>query len=198
MKQMKEEECIQEDIIDEHIPDGEIKCVILGTMASYSARKIDGIKPNEPFYYHDGRNRFWETLTCLLDGEANKFKKDIPAKKNFLNKQGIAMANVTKQIKGIGSSKDTVIFKSKCRNDLEFQYKKLTPEFNKILKSKPIFFTRYSCPELNDLLQGFFKFNSIDISTDRLIYLRAPHSNSYQKISSQWKDAVGNVLKIKN
>ncbi len=180
------------DPMEDFIPKGETKFVILGTMASYVAREVNGIKINEPFYYHDGRNRFWGVLSLLLSGEIIKFT-NIDTKKAFLDSKGVALANLVSQVEvedSVDSSVDEVLFNAFEKERLKF--KVISEPMRKLLKEKPVFFSCYKKKEIVSLLEGYKVFNQISEVNyvDRIIFLHSPTRRGYQYVADKWRESI--------
>ncbi len=183
---------ILKDPILDFLPRGETNFVILGTMASYVAREIDGTVNNNSFYYHDGRNRFWGVLSYLLTGKEISFRS-ISEKKDFLNKYGVALANLVSTIEvdsAVGTSSDRVLFKAFGDGKLEF--KKASPEMISLIRQKPVFFTCYRKPKIDTLLDGYNEFNKIfdERIVNRITFLHSPTRRGHQHIAEKWRDII--------
>ncbi len=182
---------IHEDFIPSIAPSN-TQFIILGTMGSINARTIDGIAPEqEYFYYNDSRNHFWKVLQYSLGLEAQNLS--IKQKKALLRQHGIAMTNIVQKAYVSQRDKfdpsDTVLFKAYKDNKLEF--KKISHAMKKQFKTKPIFFTSREKKPLKELLLGFLAYNQLDPALYKNIhFLKSPtRCNPYQR-SLEWKEEI--------
>lgn len=175
------------DSILEFIPSKDVNFVILGTMASYIARDINGEPAQSSFYYHSPRNRFWCILSRLLTGKRIIFS-DIEEKKAFLNNYGIAVANIVFEAEiedKINSSEDKYLFEAMANDRLRF--KECSSKFKQILYEKPILFTCRRKSKIELLLKRYFIKNQIPISTlERIHFLHSPTRKSCDSIFRIW------------
>ncbi|OFZ28346.1 MAG: hypothetical protein A2622_04385 [Bdellovibrionales bacterium RIFCSPHIGHO2_01_FULL_40_29] len=195
---------ISKDEIATFIPERKPRFVILGTMGSICARTINGIKPENAFFYHSNRNHFWKVLQLVC--EPNKIPKtfSVDEKVAFLNKWRIAVANIVQEISikenECNDPSDGILFKAHRGGLLKF--KTVSSEFKSILKTAPIFFTCRRKKGIETLLVGYFGVNKLgtDLST-RVWYLPTPTRCNPQKRSSVWnseiKDHIGYITNIK-
>ena len=191
------------DPLKTFLPKTETKFVILGTMVAINARVIDGVEPSEPhFYYNNNRNHFWRVLQYLMNPRLknNEHIKylSIEQKKDFLNKNGIAICNLVEKIevphKYKADPSDTVLFEAYKKNRIEF--KKVPPRVKKILKTKPLFFTCRQKKGIDQLVDGFLETNKLSPEIkEHIWYWPTPtRCNPYQR-SLIWKDEMRSFLK---
>lgn len=174
------------------VPEGNTTFIILGTMASYVAREVDGAVKNDSFYYHDGRNRFWGVLSLVLTGKEILFE-NTAEKRDFLNRNGVALANIVSTVEvdsEVETSSDDVLFKA--FNDGRLKFKAATSEIKSLIKERPVFFTCYRKPEIEALLNGYNEFNKIvdENFTNKITYLHSPTRRRHQYIAEKWRDTI--------
>ena len=188
---MKNEILVSRDELSTFIPKNSANVVILGTMVSYCARRTGRKIPKgeDVFYYHDGRNRFWGTMTLLLEGRTKKL--NIGNKVKFLETNGIAVANLVEEIKistdDNRSSADKIIFKAFSEDNIKL--KTIDQSFKDVLEKSNIFFTCKSKPKIVSLLETYFLQNNVNISTKDITFLTSPTRRSYAQIAKEWTDA---------
>ncbi len=197
---------IHEDPLKSFIPKGEVKFVILGTMVAINARIIDDEVPQgEFFYYNNNRNHFWRVLQYLvnpaLKSKEDLIKMNFKEKREFLNKNGIAIINLVKKVEVKNKDKhdpsDTVLFEAYKNNRIDF--KLLPPKVKKILKTKPMFFTCRKKKGIDQLLDGFFKTNKLDENLKHNIwYWATPTRCNPYKRSILWREEMENFLQTRN
>lgn len=178
------------DLIKEFIPNGEVKMVILGTMASCVARSLDDKIPESFFYYHSNLNRFWDILTYLYFGERKKLGS-IEEKKIFLNQAGIALSNLVAEAKlqEYQKSDDTHLFEA--FNEQRLFFKTVSPVFKSLLREVPVFFTCYRKKPIERLLEGFYLHNGLPTTDiERIKFLHSPTRRSYEYIAGLWRESI--------
>lgn len=179
------------DELETFIPrNHEINYVILGTMASSCARTIDGIIPENVFYYHNGRNQCWKILSHIFHGEL-RLMKEIIDRQNFLEHFGIAMANIVASAEvpeaDSSNSADSVLFNAHKLKQLKLKI--ISDEFKNILKTRPVFFTCKNKMELTCLLEEYFSLNGLDKNlVQNINYLPSPTRCSVDQRSRSWVD----------
>lgn len=183
---------VSKDQIPSFIPTSRPKMVMLGTMASVAAREVGDKKSHfDSFYYHNKSNHFWKILQLVFEpkSEPKKFENS-HEKKQFLNKWQIAMANIISEIKISDSHaqdpSDKVIFESYQKGQVSF--KKASPQFKKILKSTPIFFTCSHNKYIDLLVSAYFKENRLNLDIDQHVkFLMTPTRCNPKERSLGWK-----------
>lgn len=181
---------ISQDVIPAFIPK-KTRAVILGTMCSVSARKINGeIQKSPPFYYHDNRNRFWKIMQTLFEGDQNPPFLRLDQKKKYLEKWGIAIANIVSEMevpKAMAyNASDDVIYRAHKNNKVIT--KKASKSLQAFLKTKPLFFTCKQKAPLDLLLMDYFTKNKISTKhLDSIVYLHTPTRRGHLSLSEMWK-----------
>lgn len=193
-----------EDPLKSFIPKKDVNFIILGTMVAINGRIIDGETPtDEVFYYNNNRNHFWRVLQHLVDpkiiSKEQLLNFNIKEKKAFLEKHGIAIINLVKEVTIPNKYKydpsDTVLFEAQKKNRL--LCKKLSPRVKKLIYNKPMFFTCRSKKGIDLLLDNFFETNNIDKTLKNNIwYWPTPtRCNPYQR-SLLWREEMNHFLKF--
>jgi len=186
---------IVRDEIATFIPMKSPEFIILGTMGSINARTINGIKPKDAFFYNNNRNHFWKVLQLVFEPNNQAKTLTIEEKKSFLNKHRIAMANIVQEIKVLEERSidpsDDILFQA---NRMELlKYKRVSSDFQMILKKTPIFFTCRRKKNIDLLLEGYFQLNKIESSiTKKIWYLPTPTRCNPLKRSIVWKQEIEN------
>lgn len=179
------------DDLETFIPQNhKINYVILGTIASSSARTIGEIAPSAAFYYHNRKNHCWKILSHIFYGELREMEKIID-RQNFLENFGIAMANIVGSVEVPESESknpaDRVLFNA--HNLKKLQVKKISEEFKNILQTTPMFFTCKSKVELTKLLEDYFFINGLEKNlVNKVNYLLSPTRCTPIKRSRQWEE----------
>ena len=184
---------ILKDPMIDFSPHGKVRFVILGTMASFVAREINGGEAKYgSFYYHDGRNRFWGVLSLLLTGKRMKFS-DIDEKMEFLNSHGVALANLVSTVEvgdEVEGSSDRILFEAFENGRLTFKSAKI--QFKNLLETVSVFFSCHKKAEIVALLEGYRIANKIpsDDFVDRITFLHSPTRRGYQYIADRWCESI--------
>lgn len=172
-------------------------------MVAINARTINGVGPDKRhFYYNNNRNHFWRVLQYLM--EPRKKDKihleefDIEGKKNFLNKNGIAICNLVSKVwvekEFALDPSDVVLFEAQKQSRIE--YKKVTTKTRKQLKERPKFFTCRKKKGVDLLLDGFCQKNKLDTSLKQDIwYWPTPTRCNPYKRSQLWRAEMEHYLK---
>jgi len=185
------------DNIKTFIPKSRVNYVILGTMASSCARMIDNVPPEEAFYYHNKKNQFWKILSYIFYGELRAIDTIIE-RQNFLEKFGIAMANIVESAEvpelESNNSSDDILFEAYNLKKLEV--KSIADEFKNLLLTKPIFFTCKHKMPLACLLENYFRRNELGMENilEKIHFLPSPTRCSPEVRSRRWKE-MGLALK---
>lgn len=162
-------------------------------MCAINARTINGVKPEEEFfYYNNSRNHFWRVLQHLhgLPESESPQKFTIKGKKEFLNKHAIAICNLVSSINipntETNDPSDEILFKAYKKERIAF--KSVSPKVKKMLRTTPLFFTSRRKKGIENLLDGFLKQNQMDLTLkDNIWYWATPtRCNPYAR-SQMWK-----------
>jgi G:T/U-mismatch repair DNA glycosylase len=180
---------LSQDEIETFIPKVP-RVLILGTMAAVCARTIDGKVPDGAFYYHDSRNQFWKIVQFVFAPEGDPKKMRIDEKQEFLEKHGIAMANLVGRLhveRGkANSASDRILFEAHKNGSLEF--KAASPALKNLFKTKPVFFTCSSNREITNLLHGYLEYNGLSLKLDETVcFLKTPTRCNPRKRSNEWR-----------
>ncbi|MCB0377097.1 MAG: hypothetical protein KDD33_01265 [Bdellovibrionales bacterium] len=183
---------LSQDNLSTFTPTSQTQMVILGTMASVSARDVDGLnKDPEAFYYHDKRNHFWQILQLVFEphNPPKKMKFRVE-KEQYLSRWGVAMANIIDTIEISEKQKknpsDAVIFEAFQKGRVRF--KTILPKFKRILITTPLFFTCAKDKKITELLQGYFDHNKVALDADKALhFLLTPTRCNPVERSLGWK-----------
>lgn len=188
---------ISKDEIQTFIPTHPPQFVILGTMGSINARTLRGVKPEQAFFYNSNRNHFWKVLQLTLDPKTVPKTLSLEEKRQFLNHWKIAMANIVDQMEvhpeNSDDPSDDILFEAFKNGRLHF--KKESQEFKDILKVKPLFFTCRSKSPLRNLIEGYLKFNSLNLAIhEKIWFLPTPTRCNPRNRSVIWKNEIDEHL----
>lgn len=175
-----------------------VNLIILGTMGSINARSIDEIKPEgDVFFYNNNRNHFWKVIQHLFENVEKPKIFEIPEKKRFLDRHGIAMTNIVDQAlvpnKDRQDPSDTVLFHAQKKGLIT--YKKLKPQMRKLFLTTPLFFTCRRKKGIELLLQGFFELNNLPTDLiDHVWYWPTPTRCNPKARSELWRKEMDEHL----
>lgn len=184
----------QKDEINSFIPDCP-KMIFLGTMCAINARTIDGIRPqNDFFYYNDNRNHFWKILQYLMSPESDPKKLNIEEKKIFLSKHQIGIQNIVSEIQIPNKEKldpsDSVLFE--CQNKKRIKFKSVEDHTKELLKGSKLYFTCRYKKGIQNLLEGFIAENSLSIELIKQThFLKSPTRCNPLQRSKEWRLEMG-------
>lgn len=188
------------DEIATFIPDDEPRFIILGTMGAINTRTINGVKPQDVFFYNNSRNHFWRVLQLVFEPLEIAKLSSVSEKKAFLNKYKIAMTNIVQEIeileKDINNPSDDILFKAHRSGKLKFKSEPLI--FRELMQSKPIFFTCREKKNIQLLVNGYCEENELkDFSNERVWFLPTPTRCNPESRSLIWRNEMAMHMKAK-